>query len=327
MTMPPWIARVVLMGLMVLIALSLVPTFALAQERPIRIVVGLPPGGTVDIVARLVADKLRDSLGQPVIVENRPGAQTRIAVQAVKAASPDGLTVLVTPGAVMSIYPHMYKQLGYDAFTDFAPVAPLVTWGFGLAVAGDAPYKTIAQFVDYVRANPGTASFASPSAGSTQHFLGLKLATAIGVPLEHIGFKGGKEAVTAVMGGQVPATIQNLGEVVPLHRSGRLRVLATFGTARAMSLPEVATLQELGYPGLEASGWAALYAPAKTPPAVIERLNRAVVLALGDPAVRAKLIEAGVAPSIGSPLDLDRITRQDFAHWREAVRASGYTAD
>lgn len=294
------------------------------QERTVRILIGLPPGGSVDVVTRVVAEKMRVQLGLPVIVENRPGASTRIALQAVKSAPPDGTTLLVTPGAVLYLYPHFFRKLGYEPFEDLAPVSQLVAWDLGLAVPADAAVKNLSQFLEGARSNPRQAFFGSASNGSLQHFIGLQLASVAKTPLEHVGFKGGRDALTAALSGQVPSVILNLGDLTTLHRSGKLRLLASFGKSRAQGLPDVPAIGELGFRALEADGWAALYAPARTPAMVIERLSKAVAAALADADVRDKISQLGLEPRASSARELDDLGRREYIRWRDVVKASGY---
>lgn len=309
------------------VALAFCTGLAQSQERTVRILIGLPPGGGVDVVTRLVADKMRAHLGQPVIVENRPGASTRIALQAVKSAPPDGTTLLVTPGAVLYLYPHFLRKPGFEPFEDLAAVSQLVAWELGLAVSAESAAKSLPQFLEAARSNPRHAFFASASNGSLQHFIGLQLASASKTPLEHVGFKGARDAVAAALGGQVPSVILTLGELTTLHRSGKLRVLATFGKIRPPGLPDVPTVGELGFLALEADGWAALYAPARTPAPIVDRMGKAVAVALADADVREKIIQLGLEPRASSARELDDLGRREFARWRDVVKASGYQED
>ena len=308
-------------------ALALCAWNAQSQERAVRILIGLPPGGGVDVVTRMVAEKMRVHLGQPVIVDNRPGASTRIALQAVKSAPPDGTTLLVTPGAVLYLYPHFFRKLGYEPFEDLVPVSQLVAWDLGLAVSADSSAKNLSQFLEGARSNPRQAFFASASNGSLQHFIGLQLASAAKTPLEHVGFKGAMDAVTAALGGQVPSVILTLGELTTLHRSGKLRVLASFGKTRAPGMSDVPAIGELGLRALEADGWAALYAPARTPAPTIERVGKAVAAALADADVRDKITQLGLEPRASSAKELDDLGRREFVRWRDVVKASGYQED
>lgn len=298
-----------------------------AQDHTGRFVVGLPAGGSFDTVSRIVVDKLAPELGQTIIVDNRPGAQTRIAAQLVKTAHPDGNTLLVAPGVAMFLYPHLFKSLGYSPFADYTPVTQLVSWNLVLAVASDSPIKSFAEFVAWSKANPSKAFYGTSGAGSLQHFLGVSLAKRTGITLEHVGFKGGKEAVTALIGGHVNSIVMDIAEVIPMAQSGKLRVLATFGPQRESSLPGAPTIRELGFNDLETSGWAALYAPAKTPAAVVNKINAAVNKVLAMPDVEKKLLDLGMRPAGGTPQQLDKLAHIELERWRETVVNSKFVIE
>ncbi|OVZ64752.1 hypothetical protein CDO44_00645 [Pigmentiphaga sp. NML080357] len=306
--------------------LALAPPLAHAQE-PLKLVVGLPAGGNFDIIARLLAEKLRVSLNQTAIVENRPGAQARLAIQQVKAAVPDGNTLVVAPGATIYLYPHVFKQLGYDPFTELAPVAKLPTWELGLAVPASSSARSLQDFLAWAKSHPNAAFYGTPSAGSIQHFLGVTLSQATGTRLEHIGYKGAAEVITALVGAQIPAAILNIGEMLNLQQAGKVRILATFGSRRAAELPEVPTAAELGIRMAPAQGWGGIYAPARTPEARIAQLNAAIVQALQEPDVRARLAQMGMTPVSSTPRQLDEQGRRELEQWRSAVQASGFSAD
>ena len=296
---------------------------ALAQDKPVKILVGLPAGGAVDMIARLLAEKLQTALGQSVIVENRPGAQTRIAVQALKAAPPDGSTLLVSPGAILTLYPHMFKQLGYDPFKDMAPVAMLAISEYGLAVPTESPVKTVAQFVEWAKANPKSASYATPSTGSPQHFLGILLARQSGAALEAIGYRGAADAMTALMGNQVPAAILSQGELVPAHQAGKIRVLATFGNARAALLPDVPTIKEATGFDYSINTWYAAYAPAKTPRPIVDKLNAAFNKALKHPEMVKKADELAIELIDSTPEQAKKFYDDQMAFWDPIIKKSG----
>lgn len=302
-------------------------TAAWSQSAPSKIVVGLPPGGAVDIVARVVADKLGQALSETVIVENKPGAQARTGVQAIKDARPDGKTLLVTPGVVVSLYPHTFKQLRYDPAKDLTPISPLVKWDLALAVPADAPVKTLAEYLARAKAHPQAAFFGTASVGNAQHFVGVKLAQASKTPLDVVGFKGGREAVNAVVGGQIPAVILNSSEMVELHKARKLRIIVSFADTRSPSMPDVPTIKEAGFPGLEAESWAALYGPGGMAAADVGRLNVAVQKILADPDVREKLHKQGLEIDPGTAADLASKGQRESAQWAQAVKASGFVPE
>ncbi|CAB3627494.1 ABC transporter substrate-binding protein [Achromobacter sp. ACM03] len=296
-------------------------------QQPAKLVVGLPAGGSFDTVARIVAEKLPNHLERPVVVENRPGAQTRIAIQAVKGAAPDGSSLLVAPGVAIFLYPHLFRQLNYDPFADLKPVTQLVSWDIVLAVAADSPVTSFNEFQTWARQNPDKAFYGTSGTGSLQHFLGVSLARRLGTPLEHIAFKGGKDAVTALLGGHINAIVMDAGEVVPLAQAGKLRVLATFSAQREPALPQTPTMRELGLGELETSGWAGLYAPAGTPEPAIRKLNSAVNDILALPDVAKRLSELGMRPAGGTPQAVDALARQQLEQWRDTVAQSGFVVD
>jgi tripartite-type tricarboxylate transporter receptor subunit TctC len=300
---------------------------AQAQSGPIKILVGLPPGGAVDIGARLVGEKIAVSLGQPVVVENRPGASTRIAVQALRASEPNGQTLLVAPDAIVTLFPHVFREVGYDPFKDLTPISQVLSWSFGFAVPTASPAKTFPEFVALAKADPKFALFASPSTGSGQHVLGLQLAGLIGVKLEHVWFKGAADAMNALIGNSVPSAILTLGELTNLHQGGKARILATLTRARTADLPDVPTFTELGYPAMQATGAVAMFGPAGMDPALTERISNAVRDALDDPEIKAKIAKMGMEAKSSTPRELDAYDRSELERWRAVVQASGYVPE
>jgi tripartite-type tricarboxylate transporter receptor subunit TctC len=298
-----------------------------AQNGPIKILVGLPPGGAVDIAARLVGEKLQGSLGQTVVVENKPGASTRIAVQALRASEPNGQTLLVAPDAIATLFPHVFKELGYDPFKDLTPISQILHWSYGFAVPQASPARTFAEFVALAKSDPKFAFYASPSTGSQQHILGLQLGNLIGVKLDHVPFKGAADAMNALLSNSVPSSILTLGELTNLHQSGKARVLATLTTSRTADLPDVPTFAELGHPQMQASGAVAMFGPAGMTPALTERLSKAVQAALSDPGVREKIRKMGMEARSSTPRELDNLNRSELARWGDAVKASGYVPE
>jgi tripartite-type tricarboxylate transporter receptor subunit TctC len=299
---------------------------ARAQQQTVRLFVGLPAGGAVDILARLLAEKLRVSLGKNVIVENRPGASTRIAVQAVKASPPDGSALLVTPGAVVNLYPHLFKNLGYDPFKDLTPISKLVTWDFGFAVPAQSPIKTFADFPAAAKADSKLAFYGSPSSGSPQHLLGIQMAGLLGVPLQHVWFKGAADTVNALISADIPSAILSLGELGQNHKAGQIRVLATFGTERSPLLPDVPTLTELGYP-LQATGGVAFYGPPGMSSELATSLSREVKAAWEDPVIKERIVEMGITPISSTPQELHDFDVRELERWRDSAKASGFVAD
>ena len=296
-------------------------------KQPLRIVVALPPGSTSDAVARLITESLRASAGQPVLVENRPGASGRIAVEALKASAADGRTLLLAPVAVPVIVPLVFKDAGFDPAKDLLPVGQVAKFGYAFAVAPRHPARTLAEFIGWAKAHPAQASFGTPGAGSLPHFLGMMVGKAARTELVHVPYRSAAQVEVELMSGEIAAGVSALSDFIPLHRAGKLRILATSGAQRSPLLPAVPTFREQGYPTIDATGWLALYAPAGTPPATIDQLSETIVKTLQVPALREKLLSLGVEPTGTTPEALAAIMAADTARWRAIVKATGFTAE
>jgi tripartite-type tricarboxylate transporter receptor subunit TctC len=306
------------------------PGLAPAQglvKQPLRIIVPLPAGAQTDVVARLVADALRDDLGQPVVVDNRPGGTGRIAVDALKSAAPDGSVLLFAPVAVPVVLPLVVKDPGYDPAKDLAPVTQVSRYRFAFAVAASHPAQTLPEFVAWAKANPARATYGTAGAGSLPHLLGVMLRQASAIDFEHVAYRGAATVEADLMSGQIGAGITGLWDVVPLHRAGKLRLLATSGAERSPVVPAVPTFREQGYPTVEAVGWHGVYARAGTPRHVIDRYAAAIAAAVQAPALREKLVALGVEPTGTTPEALAAIMAADTARWRPIIKASGFTSE
>ena len=297
---------------------------ASAQDRAIRIVLGYPPGATSDTLSRLVAEKMRQALGQPVIVENKAGAAGRIAPETVKAAPADGTTLLLTPLANMVTFPHVYRSLRYDVFRDLAPLAHLANFDLGLAVHAGVPARTLREYVELVKKDPKMGDYASAAAGSLPHFFAVMFARAAGVEMNHVPFKGTAPALQALVGGQIAAASVVLSDIAQLHKSGKVFALAASGGRRSRFLPEVPTFRELGYE-IEGSAWYAMYAPAGTPPDVVARLSKAAVDGIHAPDMQERLANLFLEPTGLGPAELGAIHKADYDKWGPVIRASGFT--
>ena len=223
-------------------------------DKPIRILVGFAPGGTADIIARVVAEKMTASVGQPVIVENRPGAIGRITADAVKAAAPDGTMIMVMPIGPMAVVPHVYKDITYDPIKDFTPIALGATFQFAIAAGPASGAKTWSEFAAWARANPTKAAYATSGAGSLPHFFGVLLGRGIGVEMVHVPYKGSAAYLNDLVGGQIPAAVDAIADLTELHRAGKVKVLASSGATRSTALPDVPTFNELGVTGRRGDG-------------------------------------------------------------------------
>jgi tripartite-type tricarboxylate transporter receptor subunit TctC len=316
------LARAALVAVLMLVPAT-APARAQVGEQPIRIVFPFAGGGSGDGLARLIADRMRQSLNRPVIVENRTGASGRLGVQAVKAAAPDGNTLLITPIAPLAIYQHVYPSLDYDPIADFAPVAQVATFDFGVAVGPQIAAKSLKELVAWAKANPAQANFGIPAAGSLPHFLGVMFGRAAGIDLRAVPYRGSAAALTDLVGGQIAMVFTTTSDLVEMHKAGRIRGLATSDKQRSPFLPDLPTFREAGY-DLEATGWYGMFAPARTPADVVERLNRAIVAAVRLPEVQERLKAFGLQPTGTSAQEFAAIQKADSARWAPAVKASGF---
>jgi tripartite-type tricarboxylate transporter receptor subunit TctC len=308
------------------LALAAAPAFA-QVDKPVRLLVGFAPGGSADIAARQLADRIKDDLHQPVIVENRPGAGGRLAAEVVRNSAADGSVLMLTPIVVTVLAPLVFSKLPYDPITDFAPVAQVANFQFALSVNASHPAKNVNELIAWYKANPTKANFGSPAPGSLPHFFGVMIAKGAGIELVHVPYNGGGPMMNALMGAQITAAIDTLVEQVELHRAGKVRILATSGTSRSPLLPEVPTFTESGLVGVEGTAWFGVYAPAKTPEATVRQLNAAINKALANAELRERLSRLGLEPAGGTPADLAARMAQDAARWAPVVKASGFRAD
>jgi tripartite-type tricarboxylate transporter receptor subunit TctC len=307
-------------------ALGLVPAVARAQAVPrsARVMVGFAAGGPTDLVARLYAERLRPAYAQSAIVENRAGASGRLAVESVKAADPDGATLLMTPASVMTLQPHIFpREARYDALTDFVPVCTLCDFGFGIAVPATHPARSFAELVAWLRAQPAEVPYGSPGAGSGPHFVGDMIGRAIGARLNHVPYRGAAPAVQDVLAGRVPLVVAVLSDLVP-HNGVGLRILAVSSAARLPRLPDVPTLAESGFPQLTISEWMGLFLPARTPAPIVAALHQAVDAAARTAEVRQALDRLEFLPTIDGPDAFAARIRRERDAWGPVVRASGF---
>jgi tripartite-type tricarboxylate transporter receptor subunit TctC len=297
-----------------------------AQEGTIRIVLGFPAGASSDLLTRLLADQMRAALGQAVIVENRTGAGGQIANEAVKSAAPDGLTLLMTPVATMSIYPHSYAKLRYDPFNDFVPLAHLANFQLALGVSTKLQAATVADYVSLVKKDPNAGYYASAAAGSIPHFFGVMFARAADITLTHVPYKGTAQVLQALAAGEIAAATTLAADIGALARAGKARILATTGAKRSPAFPDVPTFREAGY-DIEGSGWYGLFAPAATPGAIVARLSTAAIDAMRAATVRSRLESLGVEPTGLGPRELAAIMKRDYDRWGPVIKASGFKAE
>ena len=309
-------------------AAALAAQSTLAQsDRPLKILIGVPPGGSLDAVARALADKMKDELKRPVIVESKPGAGTRLAAGLLKNAPPDGDTVMIAPIVVPVLAPLTFSKLNYNPSTDFAPIVHVANFHFGLAVPAEAPYKTLAEFLAWMKANRAKANFGMPAAGSLPHFFGLMVGKEAGVDIVPVPFQGGAPLLTALAGNQVASGIDVLGEQLELAKAGKIRILASSGDKRSKLAPDVPTFKELGFANIQAQGWFAMYAPARTPPALLAAINAAANKAMGMPDVMERYSKLLLETGGGSGADLQKLQEAETQRWAPIIKASGFKAD
>lgn len=305
------------------LALGLAACAAQAQGGAIRILVGFPAGGTIDVVARVLADKMKDDLGAPVIVEARAGAGGQIAAQAVKAAAPDGRTLLLSPDHSMVVVPLTVRSPGYDPIADFTPVGQVARYLGAFAVASNTGVRTLPEFLAWAKANPGKASVGVPAPGSIPHFGMLDLGRQAGVALTTVPYKGSVPLVQDLMGGQLPAGTTAMGDFLEPHAAGKLRVVAVIDSRRSPLLPDVPTFTELGWK-VEFEYWIGLFAPARTDAAQVQRINAALGRALAMPDVRERMTKLVFEPAPGTPAAMGEKVRAGMAYWGPQVKAAGW---
>ncbi len=295
-------------------------------SRPIRIVVGFPPGGPTDQVAREIGHRLHEAWGQPVIVENRPGAGSRIAFEQVARAEPDGYTLLL--GAVQTATNMaVYRSLNYDTLRDFAPVTQLTSAVLALTVSPALKAGSVAELVALARARPGELNYATFGVASSPHFAAALFEQRAGIRLTHVPYSGAAAAQTAIAGGQVEMGFMSALSAMPLMQSGRLRALAVTSEKRLPQLPDVPTMTEAGFPAFEVSSWQGLLAPAKTPPEIVARLQREIARILALPAVRERFAAVAAEPVASTPAQFRAHIESEIARWTVVARRANLALD
>jgi len=302
---------------------------SLAQaKRTLRLIVGFPAGGGTDIIARILADRVRVPFASAVIVENKPGAAARASVDFVKNAEPDGSTLLFTPDFPITVYPHSFRSLSYDPLRDLVPVAPaarsMLTYNIGPAVP--ASVTSLAGFIAWCKANPAGANYATTAAGGTPHFVGVMLAAAAGVAMTPVHYRGGAPALQDLLGGHVPASINPISETMSLAKAGTLRMLAVTGARRSAFLPDIPTMREQGF-DVAVNSWLGAFAPAKTPPETVRTLGAAINAVARSADFAESLAKFGNEPAIETPDEFAATVRADYARWAPVVKASGFVAE
>jgi tripartite-type tricarboxylate transporter receptor subunit TctC len=294
-------------------------------SRPVHIIVGFPPGGATDINARLIGQWLSERLGQPFIIENRPGAGSNIGTELVAHAVPDGYTVLLA-GPPTAINATLYEKLNFNFIRDIAPIASIVREPLIMAVNPSVPAKTVPEFIAYAKANPGKINMASAGNGSVVHIAGELFKMMAGVDMVHVPYKGGGPGVTDLLGGQVQVMFATAPSSIEFVRAGKLRALAVTTATRLAALPDIATVGEF-VPGYEASGFYGLGAPKNTPLEIIDKLNKEINASLADPKMKARIAETGGTVLAGSPTDFEKLIAEETDKWGKVIRAANIKPD
>ena len=306
-----------------LVLAALVPLAHAWTDKPVRMIVPAPAGGTMDVVARILADQLSADIGQPVTVENKPGAGGAIAVQAMTAAPADGQTIMVTASNILTEIPHVMKT-GFDPLKDVKPVATVARAGMVLIVAPNVPASDLKGAVEYFKANPGKFSFASYSAGTSSHYAGMILNQKAGLDLQHVPFAGSPPALQQVMGGQIALMFDGMATSMPQIKGGKVKALGVAAKTRSVHLPDVPTLAELGYPTLDFSNWVGLAVANGVPAATVDKINAATLKAAQAPKVRDRLIAAGFEANTSlSSTQLAQSVKADYERNGEIVKTFG----
>jgi tripartite-type tricarboxylate transporter receptor subunit TctC len=315
----------------VLLAAGLVLALAFAHcadaqdypNRPIRVVIAFPPGGPTDFVGRLMVDKMSALLGQRVYIENRAGANGTVGADNVAKSDPDGYSLFLTTAGAIAMSPHIMTNIPYDALHDFAPIAEVVTNTTLIVVRSKTATITAKELVALAKEKPATITFASTGIGSTTHLAQVLFADAAGVQFLHVPYRGAAPALTDLLGGQVQVLAADLTVLISQIKAGTIVPIGAAADKRNAMTPDVPTLAEQGYPNTDASNWYALLAPAKTPPAVIQKLNQAVNTTLEDPDIRDKIVKSGAVPIGGTPEALAKFMSAEYDKWGRVIREHG----
>ena len=302
---------------------------ALAQgfpTKPIKIIVPFGPGGFTDVAARILQKELAPAIGQPIIIENKPGAGSTIGTAEVSKAQPDGYTlVMISTAHVIS--PHLYKAMPYDALRDFTPVMKLAEGPYVLVVHPSLPVKSVAELISLARNDPNRIDYASSGNGSAQHLVGALFTTMANAPLNHVPYKGSSQAMNDVIGGQVKVSFVGVPNALPNLGTGKLKALAVSTKKRYADLPDVPTLDEAGVPGYDATIWLALLAPPGTPRDVVQKLNASITKILSTAEAKKLMASAGVDVATGTPEELAALMRSELDRWGKVVRETGATVN
>ena len=311
---------IVLAGILVGLASVSAQTY---PTHPITLVVPFPAGSTTDLVGRILADRLGDALGQRVVIDNRGGAGGVVGSEAVMRAEPDGYTLLMGTIGTHAINPYVYPKIAYDPVQDFSPIIQFGTAPNVLVVHPSLPVKTVKELIEYVRARPGQTNYASSGNGTSNHLSGAMFAAREGLKASHVPYRGGAQAITDLLRGEVQFMFYHYLPLLPHIAEGKLRAIAITSADRISALPDVPTMKQAGINDFEVSAWFAVYGPAKMPPALVEKLNTTIAGIMKSEATRTSLIEQGIDPVYGTPQDLLALTKSEMVRWQQAVEQAG----
>jgi tripartite-type tricarboxylate transporter receptor subunit TctC len=296
-------------------------------QKPVRLIVGVPAGGTTDVVARLVGQKLGEQMGQQVVIDNRGGAGGNIGAELVAKSPPDGYTLFLATIGTMAINPSLYSKMPFDTLRDFAAISQLTSMPQLLVVHPSVPVKTVKELIAYAKSRPGQLTFASGGTGTAIHLAGELFKTMAGVDMVHVAYKGGGPAMTDLIGGQVSLMFDQILTALPHVQSGRLRGLAVTTANRSPAAPQIPTIAEAGVPGYAVTTWHGLLAPAGTPREIVSRLNSEAAKALQNPDIRERFASQGVDPVASTPEQFAAMMQSELDKWRKVIAASGTKID
>jgi tripartite-type tricarboxylate transporter receptor subunit TctC len=309
------------------LALGASAAFAQYPTKPVRLIVPFPPGGAVDYYARTVQNRLAETLGQPIVIENRAGASGMVGAELVAKSPPDGYTVLVGNIASLAMNVGIYAKMPYDPVKDLTPIMRTVAVDYAMVVHPSVPARTVAEFVAYAKANPGKLSYGSAGSGSAPHLSTELLKQRAGIDIVHIPFKGGGPMVTDLLGGQIQMVIADQANLMPHVKAGKLRALAVGTLVRSANYPDLPTIAESGYPGFEARAWQGIAGPAGLPPDIVRQLQAAIAKVMAMPEVRARLVEGGLDPIVTTPEEFGEFIRAEIAKWSKVAKDVGARVD
>ncbi|KWR91427.1 Bug family tripartite tricarboxylate transporter substrate binding protein [Cupriavidus sp. IDO] len=331
MRIPAHRALLLLLACTITAGAGLAPALAAAQggypSKPIQLVLPFPPGGATDVVGRLVGKKLGELLGQTVIIDNRPGAGTIVGASFVAKSAPDGYTLMATSGTTFTVNPAIYPRLPYDPQKSFEPIGLIGSTGLILLANRDVPVNNLKEFVAAAKAEPGKYSYGSFGAGTTSHFAGEALLNLTGTKLLHVPYKGSAPAMTDLIGGQIPFSVDTVAAAIPQLKSGKIKAIAVTTARRSALLPNVPTVAESGYPGMDASTWIALVAPRGLPADVKARLEKALAEAVADPATRKKLTDNGIEPFYAPGKQVSSMIEKEMPQMRAIAQRANIKLD